>query len=237
MDTIKIQTLQNVEIEYTLANIGERILAWIVDIMIILSYVLSIVLIISFDWFSGSDVITFVFFVPLFFYDFAFEQFNNGQSPGKKLMKIKVIALDGTQGSFGKHFLRWILRPIDVGISYGLAAVITILINGKGQRIGDIVAGTSVVSLKQRTKSADTVFVENVENYEVTYPNVVHLTDKDIESIRYIARESIKREDSNLSSVLATKIKSLLQITTDQSDIDFLRTVVKDYSHITSKFG
>jgi len=236
MDTIKIQTLQNVEIEYTLANIGERILAWIVDILLILAIVVAFFVIMNFEYIPSNEVLIFLFFIPILMYDFLFEQFNDGQTPGKKLLKIKVIALDGTQGSLGKHFLRWLLRPIDIGISYGLAAVLTILINGKGQRLGDLVAGTSVVSLKQRTKSTDTVYIQQDENYEVTYPTVIHLTDKDVENIRHIARESIKRNDANVATALAEKVKSILQITSDQSDLDFLRTVVKDYSHLTSKF-
>lgn len=236
MHTIKIQTLQNVEIEYTIANIGERILAWIVDMLLILAFVFAILLATNFDFFPSNELIIFLIFLPLLFFDFLFEQFNDGQTPGKKLLKIKVIALDGTQGSLGKHFLRWILRPIDVGISYGLAAVLTILINGKGQRLGDLVAGTSVVSLKQRTKSTDTVFIQQEEDYEVTYPTVIHLTDKDIENIRHIAREAIKRNDENVTTALADKVKSLLQITSEQSNIEFLRKIVKDYSHLTSKF-
>lgn len=236
MDTIKIQTLQNVEIEYTLANIGERILAWIVDILILSAIVVAFFLFINFEYIPSNEILMFLFFIPIAMYDFLFEQFNDGQSPGKKLLKIKVIALDGTQGSIGKHFLRWLLRPIDIGVSYGLAAVLTILINGKGQRLGDLVAGTSVVSLKQRTKSSDTVYIQQDDNYEVTYPTVIHLTDRDIENIRHIARESIKRNDANVSAALAEKVKSVLQITTEQSDLDFLRTIVKDYSHLTSKF-
>lgn len=236
MDTIKIQTLQNVEIEYTLANIGERILAWIVDILLILAIVIAFFLLINFEFMPSSELLIFFFFIPIVMYDFLFEQFNDGQTPGKKLLKIKVIALDGTQGSLGKYFLRWLLRPIDVGISYGLAAVLTILINGKGQRLGDLVAGTSVVSLKQRTKSTDTVYIQQEDNYEVTYPTVIHLNDQDVENIRHIARESIKRNDITVSAALAEKVKSILQISTEQSDLDFLRTIVKDYSHLTSKF-
>ena len=51
-----------------------------------------------------------ILYLPFFFYDFLCEIFLNGQSIGKKILKIKVVKIDGTQPGLGSYFLRWIYK-------------------------------------------------------------------------------------------------------------------------------
>lgn len=98
----------------------------------------------------------------------------NGQSIGKRARKIKVARMDGGRPSLGQYVMRWVLRPID-SISY-LGALV-ILINGRGQRLGDLAAGTCVVSMRKRTSLDDTLLVQVEQGHVPLYPEAVRLTD------------------------------------------------------------
>ncbi len=98
-----------------------------------------------------------ILFLPLFFYHLLCETYLNGQSFGKKIMKMRVVKLDGTQAGIGSYFLRWILAPIDIYFTYGSVGLVTMIVNGKGQRLGDLAAHTTVVKLKAETKLDDTI--------------------------------------------------------------------------------
>ena len=111
MDNIKIQTTQNVDIEYELASIGDRILATLLDYLFFFGYILLVFLFIAL---IGSDIednlwLLVVLFLPILLYDLLCEMFFQGKSFGKMIMKIKVVKLDGTQAGFGAYLLRWLL--------------------------------------------------------------------------------------------------------------------------------
>src|SRR5687767_1400562 len=148
MQTIRVRTTQNVFIEYPLASIGDRVLAYLVDLAFLTSY--SIAVMVSLlaleieedGWYLWLFLLT----LPWLFYSLLFEIFMNGQTPGKKFLKIQVVKLDGTPPSIGAYLLRWLFAVVDL-LFYGVVAIVVIASGGKGQRLGDVVAGTSVVKL------------------------------------------------------------------------------------------
>ncbi len=191
MQTIRVQTTQNVFIEYRPASIGDRILATLLDWAIMVAYVFTSYKIIAVyvatteSFFELNYVQYLVIFLPVYFYHLLCEIFLNGQSIGKRAMNIKVIKLDGTQPSIGNYLLRWLIRPIDITAFMGAAAIITISSNNRGQRLGDLAAGTSVVSTHRRERSLDTILPEVAdENYTPVYPQAVNLSDRDMAIIR-----------------------------------------------------
>jgi hypothetical protein len=159
----------------------------------------------------------------------------NGQSPGKKQMNIKVVRMDGTPATIGNYIIRWLLRLFEIDLMSGAIAMLTIAINGKGQRLGDLAAGTTVVKLvEQRDVSAKEVFTVAEEQYVPTYPQVVQLTDQDIELIQQALE--VNRSTGNYQPVLAIvdKVQAKLGIQTDLPPVKFLYTLIKDYGHITA---
>ena len=148
MDNISIHTTQNVDIEYQLASIGDRILATLLDYLLFLAYFLFAALT-KWELFDSIAIMS-ILVLPILFYDLICEVLFQGKSFGKMIMKIKVVMLDGTQANFGAYLLRWLLRIIDMRLFGGALALIAILINGKGQRIGDMAAGTTVIKMKQK---------------------------------------------------------------------------------------
>ena len=148
MQTVRVRTTQNVFIDYPVASIGDRILAYLIDRIILILYSVAVIAaLLNLDarayGISGWSLLGF----PWMFYNLLFEIFMNGQTPGKQVMKTKVVRLNGTPPTIGDYLLRWIFSFIDFYILSGALAVVIIAMGGKGQRLGDIVAGTSVVKL------------------------------------------------------------------------------------------
>ena len=106
MNTIRINTTQNIELEYELAGVGERIVAWLIDATIFIAYFIAVVSILSSlstidNFISKNPWLTIFLLVPFIFYNLFCDIVFNGQTMGKKVMKIKVISLNGNQPTVG----------------------------------------------------------------------------------------------------------------------------------------
>lgn len=236
MQTIKVRTTQNVFIQYPIASIGDRIIAFILDQLILIAYTIFIITLFVNTEMSVPWIWMVVLGLPWLLYHLLFEIFMNGQSPGKRLLKIKVVRVDGTPPTISNYLMRWIFAFIDYYIFSGVVAVVVIAIGGKGQRLGDLVAGTSVVKLiEQREITSNEIFVTPDEAYVPTFSQVVQLTENDIELIQRVLE--VNRDQGNQQPVLIAteRIKSLLGIQTDLPPVKFLYTIIKDFNHITSR--
>ncbi len=236
MQTIHVQTTHNVFIHYPVASVGDRILAHLIDRLVLILYTIVIV-----AAFINLDVNEFwpwmmVIGTPWLLYNVLFEIFMNGQTPGKMVMTIKVVRLSGTPPSIGDYLLRWIFSFIDFYILSGAIAVITVAASGKGQRLGDIVAGTSVVKLiEQKEITSSEIFVTPDPTYEPTYSQAVQLNSRDIELIQRALEVARDQGNSEPLMLVAEKIKTLLGVQTDLPPVKFLYTIIKDYNHLTSR--
>jgi len=235
MQTIRVRTTQNVFIEYPLASVGERIVAYLIDRIILVFYTIAIVAVLAKLEINLWYVWLIILGFPWLFFSLLFEIFMNGQTPGKLAFKIKVVRLDGTPPAIGDYLMRWIFSFIDFYILSGALAVLIIAVGGKGQRLGDIVAGTSVVKLVEHHQiTSQNVFVPVEEKYTPTFNQVVNLTEKDIELIQRALE--VNRDQGNIEPVMIVtdKVKGLLNIQTDLPPVKFLYTIIKDYQTITS---
>jgi len=180
-----------------------------------------------------------ILFLPLFFYHLLCETYLNGQSFGKKMMKMRVVKLDGTQAGIGSYFLRWILAPIDIYFTYGSVGLVTMIVNGKGQRLGDLAAHTTVVKLKAETKLDDTILRATPVNYEVKFPQVSALSDKDISLVKEVLDLNYKNPDLVVYTNILNKTKEAIEkkigVTTTLHPLTFLDTVLKDYNYLLSE--
>ena len=185
MQTIRITTSQNIDIDYEVAGVGERILARLIDyglfvVIFITGFILAIILQSSVD--SSILMITLVIiYAALYvFYDLACETLMNGQSIGKRVMKIKVISLNGSRPTFSQYLLRWLFRIVDFTLTTDLCGLISVSVSDKSQRVGDMVAGTTLIKTKPRTLINNIVFTPAADSYEPVFKEVVQLNDKDI---------------------------------------------------------
>ncbi len=232
MDNIKIQTTQNVDIEYELASVGDRILATLLDYLFFFGYTLLVLLFLGAigDAMEDNIWLIIVIFLPILLYDLLCEMFFQGKSFGKMIMKIKVVKLDGTQAGFGAYLLRWLLRIIDTRLFSGAIALIAILANGKGQRIGDMAAGTTVIKMKQKVTINDTILNKVKPSYTIVFEEVSKLSDADIAIIKEVMQVALRTGNQQAIDRLARKTKETMGITTNLPHTQFLATVVQDYS-------
>lgn len=237
MEQFQIETAQNISINQNTAHLGERMLAFIIDTFIIVVYtILMFMLLFSLDVDMGDMwALYMVISLPAFLYYVVLETFMDGKTIGKSFMKIRVVKLDGSKPNFSSYFVRWILRIIDVSLSSGGIAVLTILIRGNGQRVGDIAAGTTVISEKKRVSIKDTLLRELPEDYKPKFPQVTVFKDSEMQTIKELFDSAKRNGDHKVIISLSDQIKNVTDITTELKAMDFVDIVIKDYNFYTQQ--
>ncbi|WP_316785736.1 RDD family protein [Pedobacter frigiditerrae] len=242
METVKVNTSQHVDIDYPVAGLGERVGARLIDLALLIFVLVAFIIIFSMTGVLSGNEITTIVLISIYgagfvFYDLLCEIFMNGQSVGKRLLKIKVISLDGSQPTLGQYFMRWLFRIIDFTLTSQVGALICVAVTENKQRIGDIVAGTTLIKTVPRTNIGHIAFHPVADEYETTFDNVYQLTDRDIELIHEVLNTYYKTYNADLIYQMASKVSSLLSITIPEgvNELDFLKTIITDYSHITSR--
>lgn len=237
MESLTVETTQNVDIEFQLASVGDRILAFFLDYFFIFCYLVIIALLANF---LVGDIqwVMLIMGIPVLFYSLLCETFLSGQTFGKMIMKLRVVKRDGSELTFGACLIRWMFRLIDIVIPQGLVALITIIINGKGQRVGDIAANTTVLKLDGKSHLSDTIYMDLKEDYQPLYPEVQKLSDADLQTIKEVLNVAAK--DSSYASIgaphpLVLKTKDVvlkkMNVETKQPGKDFLTTILQDYNY------
>jgi uncharacterized RDD family membrane protein YckC len=242
MKNIEIKTTQNVVLEYELADLRERIVAFLIDIVCV-GFVISLLSFIGFAGFylSGSMATIFsIFLISIFmFYSLVMETLNKGQSIGKMAMKIQVIKTAGGQATLADYTARWVFRMIDVYFSLGGVAAFLIASSAKAQRIGDIVANTAVVKLvpKMDIKLNDVLTIHSKESYRPVYQQAKQLLESDVLIIKNtLLRHKKYQNEAHRQAIaeLASQIKKALglgEVTLE--DRKFLQTVLNDFVVLT----
>ncbi|MFC4219143.1 RDD family protein [Flagellimonas marina] len=240
MGNLQINTTQNVNLDYKIVSIGERIVAFLIDGFILYMYAFLVNLIGDAIGYVYEDVWTqrglvALIFLPAMFYSLLMHSLFNGQTVGKMLLKMRVVRLDGTPVHWSNLLVRWMLRLVDIWIFLGSIGILSILFSERRQRVGDAAAGTVVISTKKKTKVSYTILEEINEEYIPQFTNVTLLTDKDVRLIKetfYIAKKS---GDFKTLTALRVKVESILQTNSKLYDVPYLDTVLKDYNYFTQK--
>ncbi|QFZ55192.1 RDD family protein [Oceanihabitans sp. IOP_32] len=236
MSELQINTTQNVKIKFTAVGAGERLLAFLIDWAIKVGYLILINR--FFGAFDNMDqwsqiAINTVLSFPVMFYTLALESMLEGQTIGKRILKIKVVKIDGYQASFADYVIRWFFRIVDIYV-LGLGFFI-ILFSKKHQRLGDMVAGTAVITLKDNVKISHTILENLKENYKPSYANVIKLSDNDARIIKETFRTARASKDYQTLIKLRKKIVEVTDIKTikQNTDIEFIAVILKDYNYYT----
>lgn len=200
--------------------------------------------------------------IPVLLYHVLLEITMNGQSIGKKVMGIRVVNEIGGRPSISQFLIRWLLRVSDLWIAILLIIIISspglgrnmetafvvlaalaflitdivlVVSSKKGQRIGDILAKTILIRINTKSNIEDTVFVNVADSYVPSFPQIMQLSDKDINAIKSILETASKKGDFNMAEAACSKIKSHLKIESTMPPFDFLDVLLKDYNYLSAK--
>ena len=213
------------------------------------------------DTFYDLWSIRLLLLLPVMLYHVVQEITMNGQSFGKKIMGLRVVDENGGKPSISQYLIRWLLRLSDTWIAwiiilllsgtrlnnlegvfvviFGLGFLVTDIVlvvsSRKGQRIGDILAHTILIRTNTKANFEETVFQEVADNYVPSFPQIMQLSDRDINSIKSILETARKKADYNMAANAAEKIKHHLHIETSLSPFDFLDVLLKDYNYLSTK--
>jgi uncharacterized RDD family membrane protein YckC len=156
--TTALELPEEVDLQLEVANVGSRTLAILIDLGFCAALLLTVYLLTTFftrgtapDWITrfGSNVLTILLLVLIFAAQWAyfniFEWLWNGQTPGKRLLHLRVIKSDGAPVSWIDVLLRNLSRPIDTFGPMGLIGLLMIFVSRKAQRLGDLMARTLVI--------------------------------------------------------------------------------------------
>lgn len=241
MKTIDITTAQNVTIEHQLAEIGDRIFAYVIDfIIIVLSVVFFRLLyttVMPSDYQKFADYIVSIPIV--LFYTPVSEMLTHGRSIGKKAQGLQVVKLNGQEVGFTDYLIRWTFRMVDIYFSLGSVATLLISSTDKSQRLGDMLANTTVVRIRPRyaVQLKNILSMQNAGTYTPRYPEVRQMTEKDmlfvkstLDRLKNYPNAAHREAADELAKVLSEQ----LGITSvyDRSDL-FLKTLINDYIVLT----
>lgn len=246
MRTIEINTSQNVIIEYQLAGLAYRAFAYLIDLAtIVISSVLLFNLIGGSEYIDGSSLaltitIT-IISLYVILYPLLSEVIGNGQSIGKLIMGIKVIRLNGEELEFYDYFGRWALRFVDIYLSIGSLAAIMIVSNKNGQRIGDMIAGTTVIKKNSSYGFTleDIMKLNNKDrnNYEFTHPLARNLEERDVLLIKNLLYRKRHYNNKSHNEAFELLVKQVAMVV-DEPKIpnnkeEFLNRVMTEYIIMT----
>ena len=154
----ELELPEEIDLQVELANVGSRTLAILVDIslgglVLFIVYALTMLLAhdVADDWLTRLSSNALRTLLMLLVFGFQWGYFNffewvwNGQTPGKRLLHLRVIKVDGSPVSGVDVLLRNLSRPIDTLGPMGLIGLLMIFVSRKAQRLGDLMARTLVI--------------------------------------------------------------------------------------------
>jgi uncharacterized RDD family membrane protein YckC len=160
-DRLSIATPEGVQLELTLANIGSRFIAGVIDLVIETLLLLALALLLRPIGSAGYAIFASVSFAVIFFYDVLFEVLGGGKTPGKRWTGLRVVRSGGRPITWVPSALRNVLRIIDILPAFYAIGMTAIFVSSDNQRLGDFAAGTHVVRDRhgdRRQGSAPTAF-------------------------------------------------------------------------------
>lgn len=252
-ETLKIQTPEQVGFQYVLAGLGTRSTAFILDTVFRVLFILFVFVLMMFlaKWLPELDPTGLMASIPKTWllaiavlaygvvdlgYFLIFEALWSGQTPGKRMQKLRVIRVNGDPIGWLESSIRNILRAIDMVAGFYPLGLFVMFLSSRSQRIGDYAAGTLVIVERKRNLPMDRARLRstaklNLPDLEL---HISALEPKQYQVIRTFLQRREAMEESHrreLARLLARRLMKRWGIspTADLSDESFLEEIVGVY--------
>lgn len=235
MKTINFENPHGVIVQYTIANALQRIAAFLIDAII---YFLAILLIISVigELLVFEGIVQMIFILIFFFTPLMVEVWTNGQSVGKIAVGLSVVAINGKHCTMVEYFTRYVLKLIEILLSFGLLPVALIGFSKYGQSLGDKFAGTTVIVKRKNPRFTlkEIREIQSAKEYNIEFPMVKRLNEEDVIVLKNILHEHGGKLNHQILEKAASKIKTLLKVeNTTYENKEFLNKVITEYIILT----
>lgn len=235
MKKISIRTAQNILIDFRVAPLAHRVLAFFIDLTIIgVSSIIAFVILVQIH-----ESLLYLIPVIFVFYTPASEILMNGQTLGKRIMRIRVVNVNGKEPTVLDFLIRWAFRLVDIYFTLGSLAVIFASTTTRGQRLGGVLSNTLVVSLNSEMQLAlrDILRIEDRTSYEPQYVEVYRFSEEEMLTVKSLIDRHNKYHNAShnhLIEVSAQRVAQVLGIdSVPENKSEFLKTVLRDYIVIT----
>lgn len=198
-DRISIATPEGVDLELTLAGVGSRCAARVLDQLVQTGVLIALGLLLGSvggflvgddaDGGTGTAAVATAFFLVLVFlvqfgYDVLFETLASGRSPGKRWTGLRVVRIDGAPVGFVTSAVRNLVRLVDFLPGFYGVAMVAVLVSSKNQRLGDMAAGTLVVREKKVAPPASAILAPSRWADDVRGWDVSAITNDELATVR-----------------------------------------------------
>jgi uncharacterized RDD family membrane protein YckC len=235
MRKISISTAQNIVIDFKLATIGQRFLAFVLDLIIVLAAYTFLSILFALI----HESLLFVAGLILLLYTLIMELSFSGQTLGKMAMKIRVVTIEGKEPNPLDFVIRWSFRIIDIWFSLGALAVVSISTSSRAQRVGGVLSNTIVINqgAESGLSLSDILRIEDRTQYTPEYFDVIRFSEDEMLTVKAVLDRYGKYHNEahkNLLTTTANRCGEVLELERIPDDtIEFLRTLIKDYIVIT----
>lgn len=245
--SVSVRTPESIAFSYELAGLGSRFLALAIDVTIQTVIVAGIFWAIAaggsgYSARNGMPVssraamslaiaiIIAILFLIYFGYFIAFEAFWNGQTPGKRALRIRVVRDGGFAADFGSCAIRNLVRIGEVVLgAYAVSAIVTLL-SPENKRLGDMAAGTIVVREERAPSLAGLIAAQQREEAKSGAPSLLSAEEHALVD-RYVARRDgmMPSHRALLASQIAARVRTRLSRDLQALDDDDLLTKLSDW--------
>lgn len=205
-DKVTIYTPEGVDLHLTLAGLGTRMSAALLDFLIKLVFFLALGFALVRSGVAIALFVSGALLVELG-YGAILETINSGRTPGKSVAGIRVLKSSGAPIGFREAAIRSLLAVVDGPGSGYVLGVVSILLAPRNQRLGDLAAGTIVVRDRQPV-SGPALTHEESRNWDITA-----ITDEDLSVVRrFLSRRETLTDEarSRLAAKLTSRYRELV---------------------------
>lgn len=210
-------TPEAVEVSLDIAGLGSRAIAWLLDTLIQLALLIPLGIALGVALAAvGPDatavlvLFSLLYFLVLWGYYPFFETVWNGQTPGKRAQRLRVVRTDGQPVTFAPVMVRNLVRIVDV-LVLPFLGVVSMLVTRRSQRLGDLAAGTMVVR-EHRAPVPEALDLQHLVPARPDLPGVdaTGLTEREYDVVRsfLLRRDSL---DPAARRALARRLVSMVR--------------------------